>query len=309
MSSGLDALTDSFVALQPHLVGAAYRIVGTVGDAEDAVQEAWLRLSRLTPGERAAIEDLRAWLITVVGRLCLDRLRSAAARRERYVGTWLPEPVVRPLGPTPVKDPLDAAVRDEDLRLAALVVLQRLTPEQRVAFVLHDAFAVPFPEIAETLGCSAAAARQHASRARRAVADAEPPPRAELAEQQRVLDAFLSAFVHGDVAKIVRMLHPDAVVIGDGGGKARTARRAVFGAEKVARFLVGLSRKYYGRSELVTARVVLVNGDLGLLVPAVVDERGGLAAAHRVVTFAVRDGRLAAVYDVVNPDKLTRVAW
>ncbi|KXW75038.1 RNA polymerase sigma factor SigJ, partial [Mycolicibacterium phlei DSM 43071] len=155
---------DEFEELRPHLMSVAYRLTGTVADAEDIVQDAWLRWSA---AEQEKIADLRAWLTTVVSRLGLDRLRSAARRRETYVGQWLPEPVVTPLDGS---DPLAAVVADEDARFAAMVVLDRLTPDQRVAFVLHDGFAVPFDEIADVLGVSAAAARQLASRARRAVA-------------------------------------------------------------------------------------------------------------------------------------------
>ncbi|HEY0640085.1 MAG TPA: sigma-70 family RNA polymerase sigma factor, partial [Pseudonocardiaceae bacterium] len=146
-------LAAEFERHRPHLTGVAYRITGTLDDAEDAVQEAWLRLARQE--DPAAIRDLRGWLTTVVGRIGLDRLRSAVARRERYVGPWLPEPL---LGTPESEDPLAAAVLGEDVRLAALVVLERLTPEQRVAFVLHDAFGVPFADIAEVLGCSVTAA-------------------------------------------------------------------------------------------------------------------------------------------------------
>ncbi|MQA27443.1 MAG: sigma-70 family RNA polymerase sigma factor, partial [Micromonosporaceae bacterium] len=167
-----EALAARFDEHRAHLLGVAYRLSGIWADAEDAVQDAWLRLSGLDWQRRSEIRDLRGWLTTVVARLCLDGLRSATARRERYVGPWLPEPVVTPLGTQPVtplgtqpsEDPLDRVVRDDGVRMAAMVVLDRLTPEQRVAFVLRDAFSLPYPEIARTLGCSEAAARQHASR-------------------------------------------------------------------------------------------------------------------------------------------------
>ncbi|HEY8372825.1 MAG TPA: sigma-70 family RNA polymerase sigma factor [Pseudonocardiaceae bacterium] len=308
MSVSDDVLARQFAEHRGHLLGVAYRLTGVLADAEDAVQEAWLRLSRLAPEARATIQDLRAWLTTVVGRICLDRIRSAAAQRERYVGPWLPEPIVTPLTPTPGRndDPLEEVVRNDGVRMAVLVVLHRLTPEQRVAFVLHDAFGVPFAEIAEILGCSPAAARQHASRARRLVAEAEPPPRVELAEQQRLLTSFVAALSSGDTTRIVRLLHPHAQVFGDGGGKARTARRVIFGADKVARFLLGLLGRY-GEETLHSARPVLVNGDLGLVFRTGPGEPGRRVLPPRVATFAFRDGRLAAVYDIVNPDKLVRV--
>jgi RNA polymerase sigma-70 factor (ECF subfamily) len=289
-----DDLAAEFSTHRTHLLGVAYRISGRFGDAEDAVQEAWLRLATHPEG----IRDLRAWLTTVVGRICLDQLKSAAAQRERYVGSWLPEPLVTPIDGG---DPLDVVVRDDGVRMAALVVLHTLTPEQRVAFVLHDAFGVPFPEIAHTLGCTPAAARQHASRARRIVEDADVPPRADLDTQRAVLAEFLAAVAAGDIDQVLRVLHPDAVVVGDGGGRARTTINVITGRDKVARFVLGL-RSMYGPQALAAFRFALVNGDLGFLLPA------GHGPDARVSTFAVRDGRVAAFYDVANPDKLTHVA-
>jgi RNA polymerase sigma-70 factor (ECF subfamily) len=286
-----------------HLLGVAYRLTGSLADAQDAVQEAWLRLARLSDADRAAIRDPRGWLTTVVGRLCLDRLRSAAVQRERYVGSWLPEPLVTRLdGPA---DPLDEVIRDDGVRMAALVVLERLAPEQRVAFVLHDTLSVPFDEIADVLRCSVPAARQHASRARRTVAAADPPARTDLAEQRRVLDAFLTALAGGDLAALVSVLHPDAAVIGDGGGEERTARRPIHGAAKVARFFLGLQQRY-GPERLGAARLVLVNGDLGMVIPPWPGDAGHPPLAGRVSCFAIREGRVAAIYDIVNPDKLAR---
>ena len=284
-----------------HLLGVAYRLTGTLVDAQDAVQEAWLRLARLSDADRTAIRDPRGWLTTVVGRLCLDRLRSAVVQRERYVGSWLPDPLVTRLdGPV---DPLDEVIRDDGVRMAALVVLERLTPEQRVAFVLHDTLSVPFDEIADVLGCSVPAARQHASRARRTVASADPPARVGLAEQRRVLDAFLTALAGGDLAALVSVLHPDAAVIGDGGGKERTARRPIRGATKVARFILGLQQRY-GFERLGAARLVLVNGDLGMVIPPWPGDAEHPPLAGRVSCFAIRDGQVVAIYDIVNPDKL-----
>lgn len=301
VTAGDTPLAERFTAHRGHLIGVAYRLTGTLADAEDAVQDAWLRLSTMDdPGE---IRDLRGWLTTVVGRLCLDRLRSAPARRERYVGPWLPEPVVTPVGGSPGENPLDAVVREDGVRMAALVVLDRLSPEQRVAFVLHDAFAVPYADIAATLGCTEPTARQHASRGRKAAADADPPPRAELAEQQEVLGRFLAALAEGDLEAVVSLLHPDAVFTGDSGGKARTARHHIEGTDKIGRFLIGLL-KQYGADKMAAMRPVLVNGDLGMTAP---DIPGPRPLNRRVTTFAVRDGRIAAIYDVANPDKLTRV--
>lgn len=296
--SGSDELAAEFERHRTHLVGVAYRITGTLADAEDAVQEAWLRLARVDP---AQVRDMRAWLTTVVARIGLDRLRSAVARRERYVGPWLPEPILT----TPDDaDPLNQVVRDDDVRMAALVVLERLSPEQRVAFVLHDAFSVPFAKIASVLGCSVEAARQHASRARRVVSDAEPPPRAPAAEQQRVLGEFAAAVGSGDLDKIVQLLHPDVVMIGDGGGKAPAARRPLHGPREVANFLVGLVRIYGVDPQALEP--VLVNGEFGLLIRAQPTESGRMVPATATVA-AVRDGKIVALYNMVNPDKLTRL--
>ena len=303
MSVAIEELATEFERHRGHLIAVAYRITGTLADAEDAAQEAWLRLSRLDADQVGQLRDLRAWLTTVVSRIGLDRLRSAAVRRERYVGPWLPEPIVT----APEDDgPLAQVVRDEGIRMAAMVVLERLTPEQRVAFVLHDAFAVPFAEIADILGCSEPAARQHASRGRRAVADADPPARASMAQQQELLSALTAAVLAGDVDALVRLLHPQVVMLGDSDGKERTARRPMAGADKVARFFIGLAHQY-GNDALAGGRPVLVNGDLGLYIPAGPRRGERWSVARRIGVIAVRDGKVAAFYDVVNPDKLGRV--
>jgi RNA polymerase sigma-70 factor, ECF subfamily len=302
-----EALAKEFSTHRAHLIGVAYRLTSTLSDAEDAVQEAWLRLSGLDDARRADIQDLRGWLTTVVGRLCLDRLRSAVVRRERYVGPWLPEPVVTPFGTPPSDDPLETVVRDEQMRLAALVVLDKLTPEQRVAFVLHDAFAVPFGEIAGILGVTEATARQHASRGRRTVADADLPQRVDLGEQRAVVEKLLAAIVSGDLDGVVAALHPDAVLIGDSDGKARTARRHMAGGDKITRFVLGLV-EMYGAHRIARGELVLVNGALGLVFPDLPAEGGFREVSRRVTTFEVRDGQVWRIYDIVNPDKLTRVS-
>lgn len=298
-------LGEQFDDHRAHLTAVAYRLTGSVSDAEDAVQESWLRLAALPGGQRDEIRDLKGWLTTVVGRICLDRLRSAASRRERYVGQWLPEPIVTPLTGQPGEDPLDVAVRDEGLRMAVMVVLDRLSPEQRVAFVLHDAFSVPFDEIAGILGASAPTARQHASRGRRALKDAQPPPRASLAEQQQVLDRFLTALFAGDVRAVTEILHPDVVLIGDSNGKARTARRIIVGAGKLTRFLFGLLTQYPPQA-LLGGQPVLVNGDLGLYLPPA-EGRPYRELTPHLQAMSIHDGRIVAIYDQCNPDKLTRL--
>jgi len=291
---------EQFEAERPRLLRVAYRLTGSVADAEDAVQEAWLRLDRAGEG----VENLQAWLTRVVSRLCLDRLGSAAKRRETYVGQWLPEPIVRPLGPAAEPDPLDVVMQDEDARLGALVVLDTLTPPQRVAFVLHDVFDVPFDEVADVLGTEVATARQHASRARRAMADApEPVPNPE---HEAVLTRFLQAMASGDLETIVRTLHPDVVVIGDANGTANTAINVIRGPERFARFYLGLFERY-GEEAFQSFQPVLVNGQLGMWTPGWQGEDRRTSSPARVAGFTVRDGLVAASYDIVNPEKFSGV--
>lgn len=308
MASGDEDLAAEFDGHRARLLGVAYRLTGGRADAEDAVQEAWLRLARLDDPSRAGIRELGGWLTTVVGRLCLDRMRSAAARREHYVGPWLPEPIVTSVQPPGTPDPLDAVVQRDDMRMAAVRILHELTADQRLALVLHDGFEVPFTEIAGILGCTAAAARQHASRARRAMSDADPPARVPMPEQQRVLDEFLAAVSSRDLHAVTRVLHPDVSLYGDSDGKARTARQPVTGQDKVARFVLGLVRKY--GDTLLDVRPVLVNGDLGVFLPGSPDETpASRRVAPRIMTFAVRGGRTVELHDIVNPDKLGNVRF
>ncbi|WP_308259299.1 RNA polymerase sigma factor SigJ [Pseudonocardia sp. H11422] len=280
-----------------HLIGVGYRLTGSLADAEDAVQEAWLRLAARDGATRDGIRELRAWLTTVVARVCLDRLRSAAVRREHYVGPWLPEPLVTA---PESDDPAAAVVRDEGIRMAAMVVLERLSPPQRVAFVLHEALAVPFAEIAAVLDCPEPTARQHAARARRIVAEADPPRRAPTAQQRAVLAAFADAVARADGKALVGLLHPDAVWVSDSGGRAKAARRAIVGADKVVRLLLGLLRTY-GAELTAGWTAVEVNGELGFHIPATA------AGPATVTVLSVSDGRIAAIYQVVNPDKLRRL--
>lgn len=286
--------TDEFEELRPHLLAVGYRLTGTYADAEDIVQDAWLR--RHGTGEQ--IVDLRAWLTTVVSRLGLDRLRSAAHRRETYVGQWLPEPVVTGLAGD---DPLAAVVAGEDARFAAMVVLERLTPEQRVAFVLHDGFGVPFDEIAAILGISAAAARQHASRARRAAAAPEAVPSDT---HNEVVGRLMAALADGDLDAVVALLHPEATFTGDSNRRAPTAPRVIHGAEKVARFLFGLARRY-GPNWMAGSELVLINGELGAYTSGAPAVDGYPELMPRISAMTIRDGLVCAVWDIANPDKFT----
>jgi RNA polymerase sigma-70 factor (ECF subfamily) len=284
-----------FEFLRPHLMAVAYRLTGTVADAEDIVQEAWLRWN----AQDTTIVDLRAWLTTVVSRLGLDRLRSAAYRRETYTGNWLPEPVVTGLD---ADDPLSAVVAEDDARFAAMVVLERLRPDQRVAFVLHDGFAVPFAEVAEVLGTTEAAARQLASRARKAVA-AEPPPTPDPSHNE-VVGQLLAAMAAGDLDAVVALLHPDVIFTGDSDGRAPTAVQVIHGSDKVVRFLVGLARRY-GPAFYSAYQLGLVNGEVGIYTagsPAGDEYR---EMAPRITAMTVRDGKVCALWDIANPDKFT----
>ena len=292
------ALAQEFDGQRQRLVGLAYRMLGSVTDAEDVVQEAWFRLSR---SEHGGIESLPAWLSTETARLCLDRLRVLRASREVYVGPWLPEPLVDRLadhGP----GPSEIAEVDDSVRLALRVVLEALGPEQRVAFVLHDVFALPFEQVAEVLGTTSASARQLASRARRTVRDADPPPVLPVAQQRAATEAFARAATLGDLEGLVRVLAPDVVLRSDGGGLVRAATRPVVGVDHVARLLVGL-RGQVGPFE---PEPVLVNGELAAVVrvlrPGTTEPEVTLVVPH-----VGADGLIHGIDILRNPQKLRGV--
>ncbi|MGR6322406.1 RNA polymerase sigma factor SigJ [Micromonospora soli] len=302
-------LAAEFEAERAHLLAVAYRMLGSRSEAEDAVQETWLRYASALadPAARAQVRELRAWLTTTCSRICLDVLRSARVRREAYPGQWLPEPVVSQL-PTAdgfAPDPAERAVRADQLGTALLVVLERLTPEQRVAFVLHDVFAVPFATVADVLGTTPEAARQLASRGRRAVSGPDVPRHtADLAEQRRVLAAFTAAVESGELDRLVQVLAPDVVLIGDSGGHFPAARRPVVGAEMVGRFILGLFGQAARYGERVLARPVLVDGTLGWQAETVYRD-GRLI--RMVTSFAMHEGRVTGVFNQLNPEKVTRL--
>jgi RNA polymerase sigma-70 factor (ECF subfamily) len=281
-----DLLARQFEDARPHLRAVAYRMLGSVTEADDAVQEAWLRLGR---SDESALENLRGWLTTVVARVCLDLLRSRRARREDYVGSWLPEPIV---SEDAEADPEQEALLADSVGLALLVVLETLTPAERLAFVLHDMFGVPFEEIGEIVDRSPAAARQLASRARRRVRGAAPQPDSDVARQREVVDAFLAASRAGDFEALIAVLDPEVVFRIDTGGTAPRARPPLVGASAVARQI--LER---GTPLAPLARPALVNGSAGAIV-----DIGGRPFA--VVSFTVRQGRIAAIDLVADPDKL-----
>ncbi|MGD9482765.1 RNA polymerase sigma factor SigJ [Streptomyces sp. TRM70308] len=272
------------------LWGVAYRITGSVADADDAVQEAWLRWQAV-PGGTA--RNPRAYLTTVVSRICYDQLGSAYARREAYVGPWLPEPVVTEAGPD------ERVTLDESVGLALLTVLERLSPAERTAFVLHDVFAVPFPEIAQVVGRSPDAVRQLASRARKRVRAEAPRRSVDRGEHRRTVDAFLAAAAEGDLEGLLAVLDPDVVFRSDGGGKVQAARRVLLGRDKTLRFLVGVSERAGWARAVMAVREV--NGAPGLVFT---DPETGRSA---VFGFTVRDARITGIDVVLNPDKLGHV--
>jgi len=286
--AGGDALTQAFEAQRPRLVRVAYATVGSVAEAEDCVQEAWLRLRRVE--DPAQIRDLGAWLTTTVSRLALDALGRAQVRRECYVGQWLPEPLVEDAA----GDPADRVTLDESVSMALLVVLERLSPAERTSFLLHDVFGLSFTEIAGVVGRSPAAVRQLAARARQHVDEGRPRFPPTYAEQRELVAAFAAACDEGDLERLVTLLDPDVTWRGDGGGKVASGRGA-HGAEQVARALILLTRRPPRRMGTAT-----VNGAPGLVV---VDAGGVL----QVISFTVDGGRITAIDVVRNPDKLSGV--
>jgi RNA polymerase sigma factor (sigma-70 family) len=283
-----DLLAQEFERHRAHLRSVAYRMLGSVSEAEDAVQEAWFRLNR---SDTAAVENLGGWLTTVVSRVALDALRSRRARREDYIGSWLPEPLVET---SPDADPEQQALIADSVGLALLVVLDTLAPVERLAFVLHDMFGVPFEEIAPIVDRSPAAARQLASRARRRVRGAAPAQDPDLARQREVVDAFLAAARAGDFEALLEVLDPDVVFRVDVGGAGPAARLPVVGAAAVAEQV--LSR---GVSFAPLARPAIVNGAAGAVVAP-----NGITIA--VVGFTVANGRIVEIDVVADPAKIGR---
>jgi RNA polymerase sigma factor (sigma-70 family) len=281
-----DFLAEQFEENRTHLRAVAYRMLGSLGEAEDAVQEAWLRLSR---SDTSGIENLGGWLTTVVGRVCLDMLRSRRSRREEPLGARFPDPIVGRQGGI---DPEHEALLADSIGLALLVVLETLSPAERLAFVLHDMFAVPFEEIAPIVGRSPAASRQLASRARRRVRGAATVPDADLNRQREVVDAFLAAARGGDFDALVAVLDPDVVLRSDRGAVPAGASREVRGAPAVAR----RAAKERARA----ARPALVNGAVGV----VVAPRGRLLM---VLGFTIRGGKIVEIDAIADPARLRKL--
>jgi RNA polymerase sigma factor (sigma-70 family) len=281
-----DWLAGRFEANRAHLRAVAYRMLGSASEADDAVQEAWLRLSR---ADTSGVENLSGWLTTVVARVCLDMLRSRMRRREEPLGSHLPEPVIRHDG----IDPEHEALLAEGVGLALLVVLERLAPAERVAFVLHDTFGVPFDEIAPIVGRSPAAARQLASRARRRVRGTATLPDADLARQRAVVDAFSAAARGGDFDALVAVLDPDVVV--------RADRVAAPSGPREARGAVAVARRALAYSQNARfAQPALVNGTVGV----VVAPRGRLLL---VLAFTLRGGKVVELDVLADPARLRQL--
>jgi RNA polymerase sigma-70 factor (ECF subfamily) len=289
-------MTDALPVFDRHrrlLFTVAYEMLGSVADAEDAVQDTWLRWSQ---ADRSDVVDERAYLVRITTRLALDRLRSARAQRETYVGPWLPEPLladVAPAGP----DPADAAEIGEQVSLALLVVLETLSPVERAVFVLREVFGMPYAEVAGVLDRSEAAVRQLGHRARSHVEARRPRFGTDRRVQREVTERFLAACAGGDVEALLAALAPDVVLVTDGGGRAKAALRPIVGAEKVARFLVATTAQGLATPGL-HVEVAEVNG-----APGVVAWVGG--APYMTISLVLVDGLVEQVLVVRNPEKLT----
>jgi RNA polymerase sigma-70 factor (ECF subfamily) len=282
-------LAERVEALRPRLLRLAYGQLGSLAEAEDVVQDAWLRLQRVDAEE---IRDLEGWLVTTVSRLALDTLRSARVRREAYVGPWLPEPIV-----SEDAGPAERAARAEDVSMALLVVLESLSATERSAFVLHDVFGYSFDEVAAALEISSASARQHASRARKAVEARRPRFPATPEQQREIITAFVRAAQEGDMEGLLAVLHPDVVYTSDGGGVVTAARKPLAGAGRVARAINAMAVKARAYE---TVELVEVNGLPGA-------RSTGFDGVVNITSFTVDDGRITAIDVQRNPEKLRHV--
>ncbi|MCX4556222.1 MULTISPECIES: RNA polymerase sigma-70 factor [Streptomyces] len=289
-----DTLTEVFEEHRPVLTGVAYRMLGRVADAEDVVQEAWLRWSG---ADRSDVREPRGYLVRVTTRLAIDRLRLAQSRKEAYVGPWLPEPYVTDFGAT-VPDTAEQAVLADSVSLAVLVVLESLSPLERAVFVLREAFGYPYADIAVTLDRSESAVRQLAGRARRHVEEKRPRYEVDPAEQRDLTERFLAAATEGDIDGLMSLLAPDVRLVGDSGGLAQAPLRVLESADKVGRFIAGISRKGVADASF---RFLEVNGG-----PALVVLSGD--KPDSVLQLDVVNGRIQCVYIIRNPEKLLSLA-
>lgn len=294
MATADRAGAEEFEPHRRHLTGLAYRMLGSLAEAEDAVQEAYLRWHGTDQGK---VADARAFLSKTVTRLCLDQLKSARARRETYVGPWLPEPLLEEAGLTADT----AGDFAQDLSVALLLALERLSPLERAAFLLHDVFDMEFAEVAETLGRGEAACRQLAARAREHVRAARPRFPVRPDEGARLAEAFLAAARSGDAATLGRLLAADATLHADGGGKKRAALNVIHGRDKIAAFFAGLARKQAATVKAIRVRPSRINGLPGFVT---VEPDGTL----QTIALEIAGEEIAAIYVVRNPDKLRHVA-
>ncbi|WP_340116312.1 sigma-70 family RNA polymerase sigma factor [Pelagibius sp. 7325] len=287
-----DAATDVFQAQRPRLLRLAYRMLGSLAEAEDIVQESWLRWQR---ADRGAVAAPAAYLSRTVTRLCLDAMKSARARRETYVGAWLPDPLA-----DAAAVPEDETMRLDELTYTLMLALERLSPLERAAFLLHDVFGLPSGEVAETLERDAAAVRQLAARARKHVRAARPRYPVAREEGERIARAFFAASTSGDTAALSGLLAEDVVLISDGGGKVIAFRNPILGMQRVLRLFAGLYRKH---AQLPTTfvRPLWIDGLPGFLSRA----RGDVL---QTTALEIVEGRIAAIYVTRNPDKLTHIA-
>jgi RNA polymerase sigma-70 factor (ECF subfamily) len=291
--AGPDDAVVTFELHRRRLTGLAYRMLGTLSEAEDIVQEAYLRWHA---AERGRVDNPRAYLSRTVARLCLDHLKSARVRRETYVGPWLPEPIVDETALAPDT----ASELADDLSLALMMALERLSPLERAAFLLHDVFEMEFGDIAKVLERSESACRQLAARGRSHVHDARPRFRVPQDEVARIAEAFQRAVVSGDATRFAEVLAADAILYSDGGGKRAAALNPIYGRDKIVRFFEGVTRG--GGLMPAAVQQVRVNGLPGFVT---VDRDGNI---DTVVTIDIRDGQIAAIYAVRNPDKLAHVS-
>src|SRR2546423_66978 len=288
-----DRLAELWHEHRRYVLDVAYRMLGSMTDAEDVVQETFARLLRADVED---IEDVRGWLVVVATRLCLDQLRSARVKREAYVGPWLPEPVIE--GPAPAVDPAERVTLDDSVRMAMLVVLERLTPAERAAFVLHDVFQFSFEDIGRIVGRSPAACRQLASRARRHVRGQTGPARFDVdpKELRRVADRFIEAASEGDLGALMDVLDPDVAGWTDSGGRVGAPRRAVTGRQRVAERFMKFLQDFH-----VTLVAMPVNGEPGVLA----FQQDRLLA---VIAFETQAGLITRIHSIANPQKLAYVA-
>ncbi|MEU6354764.1 RNA polymerase sigma-70 factor [Streptomyces sp. NPDC047072] len=285
-----DTETDVFEEHRPVLLGVAYRMLGRVADAEDVVQEAWLRWSA---ADRSEVREPRGYLVRVTTRLAIDRLRQVKARGETYVGPWLPEPYVTDFGDA-VPDTAEQAVLADSVSLAVLVVLEALSPLERAVFVLREAFGYPYAEIAGMLDRGEPAVRQLAGRARKHVEERRPRYEVDPVQRRDLTERFLAAAAGGDLAGLMALLAPDVRLVGDSGGKSKAPLRVLESADHVSRFLVGVAEK--GVPD-ITWRFLELNGGPALLVLSA-------GKPDSVFQLDILDGRIQAIYIIRNPDKL-----